>query len=163
MISVTAGMNGCVAKPVRKSELVGAIMRALQDTRADAANAGPGTNAAAEPPVFDRARYDAMVEELGEDGVRELMDIFLDETDRRIALLRKLSGETDRVKIAREAHSLKSDAGALGLAQLAELASALERDAPRMAEAEYLAALDRLAPAFAAGREKLPRQVASAA
>ena len=158
-----AGMNGFVAKPVRKKELVGAIMRALRDARADAANAGPGTSAAAEPPVFDHARYDAMVEELGEDGVRELIDIFLDETDRRIALLRKLSGETDRVKIAREAHSLKSDAGALGLAQLAELASALERDAPRMAEAEYLAALDRLAPAFAAGREKLPRQVASAA
>ena len=158
-----AGMNGFVAKPVRKKELVAAVVRALGTAPAPAASAGADTDVPAEPPVFDRTCYDAMLEELGDEGVRQLVDIFLDETDRRIALLRQLSGEADRGKIAREAHSLKGDAAALGLVRLAEIAAALEREAPHIAEAEYRAALDRIAPAFAVGREELPRPAASAA
>lgn len=104
-----------------------------------------------------------MVEELGEEGVRALIDLFLAETDRRIALLRGLSGMSDRSKIGREAHSLKGDAAALGLAQLAELAKTLEREAQHMAKTEYRSLLDRIEPAFATSREKLPKQPASAA
>ena len=47
---------------------------------------------------------------------------------------------SDRIKIGREAHSLKGDAAALGLAQLAELAEMLEREAQHMGKAEYAAA-----------------------
>ena len=68
-------------------------------------------------PVFDRASYATMVTELGEDGVRELVVIFLDETDRRVALLQQLSGETDRVASGARRTQLKSDAAALGLAE----------------------------------------------
>jgi signal transduction histidine kinase/DNA-binding response OmpR family regulator len=151
-----AGMNGFVAKPVRKKELVAAIVSALR--AAPAAAAEPAVPApAAESPVFDRTRYDAMVEELGEDAAQLLIDMFIAETDRRIALLREMSGMSDRIKIGREAHSLKGDAAALGLARLAELAAMLEREAQHMGKAEYAAALDRLAPAFADGRERLPK------
>jgi HPt (histidine-containing phosphotransfer) domain-containing protein len=114
-------------------------------------------------PVFDRARYDEMVEELGDDGVSALVGIFLAETDRRIALLRGLTGLSDRIKIGREAHSLKGDAAALGLAQLAELAETLEREAQHMGKSEYRKLLDRIEPAFATSREKLPKRPASAA
>jgi HPt (histidine-containing phosphotransfer) domain-containing protein len=68
---------------------------------------------------------------------------------------------SDRSKIGREAHSLKGDAAALGLAQLAELAAMLEREARHMDEAEYAATLDRIAPAFAQGRDRLPKQAAA--
>ncbi len=157
-----AGMNGFVAKPVRKKELVAAIVGALR--AAPAAAAAPAQAAAGgAPPVFDRSRYDEMVEELGEDGVRALVDMFLAETDRRIALLRALSGLGDRIMIGREAHSLKGDAAALGLVQLAELAETLEREAQHMGKAEYRKLLDRIEPAFATSREKLPKQPASAA
>jgi CheY-like chemotaxis protein/HPt (histidine-containing phosphotransfer) domain-containing protein len=159
-----AGMNGFVAKPVRKKELVAAIVGALR--AAPAETAAPEPAQAADdggPPVFDRTRYDEMVEELGEDGVRQLVDIFFAETDRRIALLRGLSGMSDRIKIGREAHSLKGDAAALGLALLAELAETLERDAQHMGKTEYRGLLDRIEPAFATSRAKLPKQPASAA
>jgi CheY-like chemotaxis protein/HPt (histidine-containing phosphotransfer) domain-containing protein len=159
-----AGMNGFVAKPVRKKELVAAIVGALRTAPAE--TVAPEREPAADgggPPVFDRTRYDEMVEELGEDGVRQLVDIFFAETDRRIALLRGLSGMSDRIKIGREAHSLKGDAAALGLALLAELAETLERDAQHMGKTEYRGLLDRIEPAFATSRAKLPKQPASAA
>jgi CheY-like chemotaxis protein/HPt (histidine-containing phosphotransfer) domain-containing protein/anti-sigma regulatory factor (Ser/Thr protein kinase) len=159
-----AGMNGFVAKPVRKKELVAAIVGALRTAPAE--TVAPEREPAADgggPPVFDRTRYDEMVEELGGDGVRQLVDIFLAETDRRIALLRGLSGMSDRIKIGREAHSLKGDAAALGLALLAELAETLERDAQHMGKTEYRGLLDRIEPAFATSRAKLPKQPASAA
>jgi len=157
-----AGMNGFVAKPVRKKELVAAIVNALRSAPAAAAAAAPAPAAdgAAEPPVFDRSRYDAMVEELGEDGAQLVIDMFITESDRRIALLRELAGMSDRTRIGREAHSLKSDAAALGLDQLAALAAMLEREARHMGAAEYAATLDRIAPAFAQGRERLPKQAA---
>ena len=151
-----AGMNGFIAKPVRKKELVAAIVGALRAAPVEATAPAPAGNGVAQPPVFDRTRYDMMVEELGEDGVRHLVDLFVEETDRRIALLRDLSGMNDRIKIGREAHSLKGDAAALGLAQLAELAAMLEREAQHMDEAAYAATLDRIAPAFTIARGRLP-------
>jgi signal transduction histidine kinase/DNA-binding response OmpR family regulator len=157
-----AGMNGFVAKPVRKKELVAAIVGALRAAPADTAPAEPAADGDA-LPAFDRARYDEMVEELGDDAVRTLVDLFLAETDRRIAILRGLSGLSDRIRIGREAHSLKGDAAALGLSRLAELAEVLERDAQHMGKTEYRGLLDRIEPAFVAGREKLPKQPASAA
>jgi hypothetical protein len=154
-----AGMNGFVAKPVRKKELVAAIVGALRAAPAEAATPEPAAGGGA-LPVFDRSRYDEMVEELGEDGVRALVDMFLAETDRRIALLRALSGLSDRIKIGREAHSLKGDAAALGLVQLAELAETLEREAQHMGKTEYRKLLERIEPAFATSREKLPASAA---
>src|SRR5262249_24537093 len=151
-----AGMNSFVAKPVRKKELVAAIVGALGAAPADAAMQQPAAERG-EPPVFDRTRYDTMVDELGEDGMRHLVEIFLAETDPRIALLRGLSAMSDRIRIGREAHSLKGDAAALGLARLAGLAEMLEREAQHMDPAAYLAALDRIAPAFTVAREQLPR------
>ncbi len=156
-----AGMNGFVAKPVRKKELVAAIVGALRATPAAAGPAKPEPQPVPEAddgnlPVFDRARYDEMVEELGEDGVRKLVEMFLAETDRRIALLRGMSGMSDRIKIGREAHSLKGDAAALGLTQLAELAQTLEREAQHMGKTDYRKLLDRIEPAYANGRAILP-------
>jgi hypothetical protein len=159
-----AGMNGFVAKPVRKKEMVAAIVGALRAVPVCAAASEPEPAAdSGALPVFDRARYDEMVEELGDDGVSALVGIFLAETDRRIALLRGLTGLSDRIKIGREAHSLKGDAAALGLTQLAELAETLEREAQHMGKSEYRKLLDRIEPAFATSREKLPKRPASAA
>jgi len=160
-----AGMNGFVAKPVRKKEMVAAIVRALPIAAAEGAGAQPQARGGgtADAPVFDRACYDTLVNELGDDAVRALVDMFRDETERRVALLQKIAGELDRGLIGREAHSLKSDAGALGLVRLSKLAAALERDAVRISGEEYAATVDRIARAVAEARDSLPKPVASAA
>jgi hypothetical protein len=149
--------------------MVAAIVRALPATApgdaASTADAGPPAQHgdAPEPPVFDRACYDVMATELGDDAVQELVGIFIAETERRLARLQKLTNDLDRGLIGREAHSLKSDAAALGLMRVSRLAAAIEQDAARMSDAELRALVARIAPAFAEGRERLPRPVASAA
>ncbi|HEY4919577.1 MAG TPA: ATP-binding protein [Xanthobacteraceae bacterium] len=168
-----AGMNGFVAKPVRKKEIVAAIVRALPVAAHGGAGEQAPAGASAQPqakedgtpdtPVFDRTCYDTMVTELGGDTVRELVDMFRAETGRRVALLQKITGELDRGLIGREAHSLKSDAGALGLVRLSQLAAALERDAVRISGEEYAATVDRIVTAVAEGRDSLPKAAASAA
>jgi CheY-like chemotaxis protein/HPt (histidine-containing phosphotransfer) domain-containing protein len=158
-----AGMNGFVAKPVRKKEIVAAIVRAIAARGGASAQPQAPEGGTPDSPVFDRTCYDTMVNELGDDTVRELVDMFAAETQRRVALLRKITGELDRGLIGREAHSLKSDAGALGCIRLSQLAAALERDAVRVSGEEYAATVDRIAMAFAEARERLPKAVASAA
>jgi HPt (histidine-containing phosphotransfer) domain-containing protein len=161
-------MNGFVAKPVRKVELVAALLRVLSGPSA----AGhpttevpqqQGATDDASLDIFNRETYDKLAGEIGEDGAREMLELFVAETDRRIALLRRLSCELDRPAIVREAHALKGDAGAFGLVQLTALARALERDAKRMTDGEYRTALDRIEPAYAIARDRLPKQAAPAA
>jgi signal transduction histidine kinase/DNA-binding response OmpR family regulator len=159
-----AGMTGFIVKPVRKKELLSAIVEALSGSEnrpVSGVSQLRSKNAQASFPVFEPATYDAMAQEIGEDGAREMVKVFLAETNRRIALLRRLSCEVDRAAITREVHSLKGDAATLGLVQLAELARMLELDAERMTQGEYGLALDRIEPAFATAREKLPKQAAS--
>jgi signal transduction histidine kinase/DNA-binding response OmpR family regulator len=161
-----AGMNGFVAKPVRKKEMIAAIMRALASGAAappDAARPPAQESVPPEAPAFDRACYDTMVSELGDEAMRDLVEIFLAETEKRIALLKALTGALDRNTVEREAHSLKSDAAALGLVRLSGLARGLEKDAATIAEAEYRATLDGLAAAFADGRDTLRKPVETAA
>jgi HPt (histidine-containing phosphotransfer) domain-containing protein len=79
-----------------------------------------------------------------EEPAAEVHAVFGLETEARLRLLRGLSIETERSRIGREAHSLKSSAGAFGYRALAGLALRLERDAVRLAEGEYLALLESM-------------------
>ena len=63
-------------------------------------------------------------------------------------MLRGLGIETERVRIGREAHSLKSSAGTFGYRALAGLALRLEREAVRLPEGEYRALLDSMDAAY---------------
>ena len=66
-------------------------------------------------PVLDRRGFDAFAEDIGLDGVRETLDVFLADTAERLALLRQLSCDTDRAKIKVEAHTLKGSSSTFGL------------------------------------------------
>ena len=156
-----AGMNDLVVKPVRKKVMVEAILRVLSShtTAADTDPAVvapplvpaeiPSTDA---PSPFDRKVFDNLVLEIGKETALETLSLFVQETEDRLKLLRKLSGDADRNKIEREAHSLKSAAGTFGLRAVAQLARALERDAAHITASDYLALLDRIEAAFSAAR-----------
>lgn len=156
-----AGMDDLVVKPVRKKVMVEAILRGLS-SHTPAADTDPAVVAPPlvpaeipstdSPSPFDRKVFDNLVLEIGKETALETLSLFVQETEDRLKLLRKLSGDADRSKIEREAHSLKSAAGTFGLRAVAQLARALERDAAHITASDYLALLDRVEAAFSAAR-----------
>jgi histidine phosphotransfer protein HptB len=113
-------------------------------------------------PVMDRAVYDELAEEIGEETACEMLDIFLEETVARLALLHRLSCPNDCVQIEREAHSLKGTAGTFGFKQLSKLSRRLEVGASGMSDAEFRMAFGQIEQAFNAARAQLPAQFAVA-
>ena len=66
-------------------------------------------------PAFDSRPFALLVSEIGEETAAEALAIFVEETDARLPRLRTLASLDDRVKLEREAHSLKGAAATFGL------------------------------------------------
>jgi CheY-like chemotaxis protein/HPt (histidine-containing phosphotransfer) domain-containing protein len=154
-----AGMNDFVVKPARKKALVEAILRVLPAPAMDMLPEHPALPLALtqSPPTnpvsaLDREVFEELVREIGEQSASEIHAVFTEETEIRMKLLRKLSLELDRIKIGREAHSLKSSAGTFGYRELASLAQKLEEAARWLAEGEYRELLDRMDAAYSAAK-----------
>jgi HPt (histidine-containing phosphotransfer) domain-containing protein len=110
----------------------------------------------AEPAREGRA-YEALVREIGEDGAREVREVFWSETSARLQQFRTLALAQHHGRIAREAHSLKSAAGTFGYVRLAALALTLEKTAERLGDVEFGDLLDLMDAAYAAARAQEPR------
>lgn len=104
---------------------------------------------AASKPAFVALLYYCRDNNVYQAEPAEVHAVFALATEARLKLLRELSIESERTRIGREAHSLKSSAGTFGYRALAGLALRLERDAVRLAEVEYLALLDSIDAAHA--------------
>jgi HPt (histidine-containing phosphotransfer) domain-containing protein len=79
--------------------------------------------------AFDAAEFRALSEMIGEDGVREMVEIFAAETRQR---LRRLSaGDQTCATLVREMHTLKGAAGTVASPRLASLGRAFEQAAQR--------------------------------
>jgi len=184
-----AGMDEFVAKPVRKRLLIQTMLRALQNSPADASASlpqieaprlvptprrttddslipaaprvcTPAPTSADDTPVFDRAAYDVLISEMGEQPVGQMRDVFVTETKARMKRFCEVSLSADRLTIEREAHSLKSSAATFGLVRLAKLARALENDAATIGEDDYRALIDGIEAAFTGGLAELPMSAA---
>ncbi len=150
-----AGMNDFVVKPARKKAMVEAILRILPAAAAQvlaehpAPPLAPKTATTADAAsTLDREVFRELVREIGEQAACEVHAVFAAETESRLKLLRGLSIDRDRIRIGREAHSLKSSAGTFGCGALASLARRLEREAARLGEGEYRALLDQMDAAY---------------
>jgi signal transduction histidine kinase/DNA-binding response OmpR family regulator len=156
-----AGMNDLVVKPVRKTAMIEAISRALSSQAPvvdrDAAAVAPplvpaqmpSTDAAA---AIDRKAFENLVLEIDEEAATETLALFVKETGDCLKSLRRFSIETDRLAIERAAHSLKGTAATFGLREVAQLARALERDAPHITASDYGVLLGRVEAAFSSAR-----------
>jgi CheY-like chemotaxis protein/HPt (histidine-containing phosphotransfer) domain-containing protein/anti-sigma regulatory factor (Ser/Thr protein kinase) len=156
-----AGMNDFVAKPVRKTALLQAILRVLALPDAVAAPLprmlSPPLVPAPAPPqpvVIDREAFATMAREIGEDVALEIRAVFIKETDARMARLRRLTID-DRISIEREAHSLKSAAATFGLTELSNLARQMEREAQRLSADDFSDLVLRIDANFAAAKPLL--------
>jgi HPt (histidine-containing phosphotransfer) domain-containing protein len=99
--------------------------------------------------ALDRSTLDRFVDEMGVDMARDIIAVFLRDTQARLALMPDLLG--DRTRLSREAHSLKSAAATLGLNALATRAATVERDANSLGSTDLLEALRGMAASFEAG------------
>jgi CheY-like chemotaxis protein/HPt (histidine-containing phosphotransfer) domain-containing protein len=156
-----AGMNDFVVKPARKKALVEAILRVLPaptpaiDVLPESAApplVGAADASVRREPTLDPEAFEELAREIGEEAAVEIRIVFIGETDSRLALFRQLSIETDRKKIGREAHSLKSAAGTFGYRRLASLARWLEKNIARLTDSEYRELLVDIDAAYAQAR-----------
>jgi HPt (histidine-containing phosphotransfer) domain-containing protein len=115
-------------------------------------------DASVEYPIMDRAVYDELVEEIGEETACQMLNVFVEEAVAQLAVLHRLCCQSDCPQIERLAHALKGTAGTFGLERLAALARSLELGASGMIDAEFHAALNQIERAFDEARAQLPPQ-----
>ena len=100
--------------------------------------------------AFDALEFDALSEMIGEDGVREMVEIFATETRQR--LRRLTAGGQNCATLVREMHTLKGAAGTVAAPRLAFLGRAFEQAAQRGVgpTSDDLKAIDSALEAFLA-------------
>jgi HPt (histidine-containing phosphotransfer) domain-containing protein len=85
-------------------------------------------------PLLDRATYDELVESIGDDGARTVVELFVGESSTYLGTIAKAVAQPDdatmRDQARRAAHSFKSGAGQVGAAAVAAAAAAVEATAP---------------------------------
>ncbi len=77
-----------------------------------------------EASLFDPSVFRGLCSELGNEDAAEVLQAFLADTPRKMAIM--ISDVTDRPSIKRAAHSIKSSAAIFGFAKLSALARDLE-------------------------------------
>ena len=122
-----AGMNDFIAKPLRKKMLIeklANVVSSLPQRRKQAKPSAHDDLPIVAPaavamtdigPVLDHTVLDALVEEIGIDGVRATLEDFVAGTEQQLKRLRAYSCDNDRREIKEEAHSLKGASGTFGL------------------------------------------------
>ena len=122
-----SGMNHFVAKPVNRDTLLLAILDVLDMSRVNEPvpiNQPIPVDTGNTSPMVDPDAFAELLEALGEDGIGEMLTVFVAEMERRLAFL--AVGTDDRELLIREIHSTKGAAGTIGAARLCELAAAIE-------------------------------------
>ena len=119
-----AGMNGHLAKPIQPERL-DAVLGEL-GTRCAPSPAGAPEPA---PPAdrFDPSVLHDLQAAIGEDGVREVVALFLRSLDATLATLTRLADAGDGPALMRDVHALSSAALSLGLTAAGAAARQFER------------------------------------
>nr|WP_294511155.1 response regulator [uncultured Rhodopila sp.] len=114
-----SGMDAVTTKPVTLASLGAAIAEGL---RAAAKRSPARAMETSMPGLSD------LIEELGEDAVREILAAFAEDTSRTLAAMREAASRGDTAAIYRAAHSVAGAARNVGASALARRAGRLERD-----------------------------------
>ena len=139
---LAAGMDEYLTKPIESQRLAALIERWTSASAADrpgspgeaagpakppGARAGqsPDARVAEVPPIVDPAGLLGAAGELSPQH-REIVELFLEEAPRRLAMIGAAAGRGDRDEVARLAHTLAGSANSLGASRLAAACARLE-------------------------------------
>ena len=159
---LAAGMNDFVAKPVRKSLLLQAVLRLMPDRQdlpkweEDSPRQEKSPTRQPEEasvPEFDPAIYAELVEALDATEARAIFDIFVEHTEDLLRQLSRADQPMPLDVIRREVHSLKSTSATVGFQRLAELAREMEKETLTVGNARLDEMTSALKRAFNGGLE----------
>ncbi|MDB5656802.1 MAG: Hpt sensor hybrid histidine kinase [Tardiphaga sp.] len=159
-ICLTSGMTDFLAKPVRKQQLVKALLRALAlkelyegatEFSAPAISGAPSIVAdipETDLDYFDQSRFEMLVQEIELRSATDLYALFVDDTKAKLKAFANYEISTARAVVENDAHSLRSAAGTFGFNTSAKIARSLERDASRLNQIDFRAVSRSLQAAF---------------
>jgi HPt (histidine-containing phosphotransfer) domain-containing protein len=156
-------MQDFVAKPVRRKELLRAILANVVWHGSEGAErpvittTGPiaPETASPKPVAVDPAAIAELCQEIGAEGLQLATEAFFQDAEGRLDELTVLRSGDDRAAIGRAAHAIKGAAATIGLAEMAEIARTLEHDAETMDRAALDSTVLSLRRAYADARAAL--------
>ena len=137
---IEAGMDDYISKPVSLQvleDIIGALL--AQDTE-NSSGAGKGSPDESGGTIDPRAMKELL--ELQEEGasniVEEIVDIFLEDTPKRMVRIRDAMDSADPPALAHNAHALKGSCTVIGAVKMRDLCDELEKmgEASRLNDAE---------------------------
>lgn len=129
---VAAGMNDYVAKPIVPEELARALSRidGIEAPRTGEMEAADGVSVqdrlAASPAIIDEGVLGELEAQMGREIVESLVEDFSSNASELLAEIARSRAANDHVSWTRAAHSLKSSAANMGLAQTYKAARQIE-------------------------------------
>ena len=137
---LAVGMNDYLSKPIDRSRLLAVVARWVQGTPigegieslSPLESGSPGAAlrnpAVADSPAdLDDEAVARLVADFGLTDAEELMETFLKEARHRVEAIAEAARQHDSARLEREAHTLKGNAGNLGMARLAMAAAQIVR------------------------------------
>ena len=136
-----AGMDDYVSKPVQPEVLFTKLAKVAKaiETMLPSHEAMPPVSDEARAPavelpqervvmaVLDQDKLQSLLDAMRTENVRDLLRLYLLDTDSHVALIRKQSADGDLQSIARNAHVIISTAGNIGAMQVCALAQRLNQ------------------------------------
>ena len=119
-----AGMDGYLAKPVRKENLLGLVARHVK-TGMETAQGPDDEPEGVQPEILDETVV-AELENLDGNVLNGLVPQYFDQSADQILELRGAIDRGETVAVGQLAHKLKGSSGALGVASVSHVASELE-------------------------------------
>jgi YesN/AraC family two-component response regulator len=125
-MSEACGMNGYLTKPIVREELAAMLARWLPRVDDSLAAGAAASQGGSSSPAVDHSVLADLAGQIGNANLTRVIDKFLDEVDRRWALL---AGATSKAELAREAHTLASTCRSFGLPSIGEKIACIEQHA----------------------------------